>query len=132
MNRARTGGAHRLKNDILFIGALLLVLSLLGLSLFLFREEGDQILVTVDGAPYATYPLHTDTVVDIRTGENGEECNRLVIKDGKAFVEEATCPDGICAAHRPISYNGESIICRPNLVVVEVHAKNKTQPDIIV
>ena len=122
MIRTKNGGSRRLRNDVLFIGALLLLFSFLGLSLFLFRGEGDRVLVTVDGVEYASYPLNTDIVTDIRTGAAGEGHNRLVIKDGKAFVEEASCPDGICAAHRPIHREGESIVCLPHRLVVEIEA----------
>ena len=79
-----------------------------------------MIRVTVDGEEYGTYPLSEDAEVEIRTGKNGEQLNRLVIKDGVAYVETATCPDGICAAHKPISRDGESIICLPHKVVVAV------------
>ncbi len=132
MSRTKTGGSRRLKNDVLFIGALLLLFSFLGLSLFLFRGEGDRVLVTVDGVEYASYPLNTDIVTDIRTGAAGEGHNRLVIKDGKAFVEEASCPDGICAAHRPIHREGESIVCLPHRVVITVEKTDgKNEPDIL-
>ena len=74
----------------------------------------------MDGEEYGTYPLSEDTVVEIRTGKDGEELNRLIIRDGKAFVERATCPDGICSNHRPISRDGESIVCLPHKVVITV------------
>ena len=61
-----------------------------------------------------------------------EDFNRLVIKDGKASVESATCPDGICASHNPIHRKGESIVCLPNRVVITAHSVDSTQPDIIV
>ena len=108
------------RNDLILIGALLAVLLIAGAILLLTREEGTLIRVTVDGEDYGVYPLSKDVEVDIRTGKNGEQLNRLVIQDGKAFVETATCPDGICAAHKPISHDGESIICLPHKVVVAV------------
>ena len=90
-------------------------------------------VVTVDGVEYGRYPLHTDTAVEIRTGENGEQRNLLVIQDGKAYVENASCPDGICAGHRPINKTGESIVCLPHKVVVTVKsAEAQDQPDIVV
>ena len=117
-------GGRKLRNDLIFIGGLLAVLLVIALLTVFFQEEGDHVVVTVDGEVYATYPLSENLEVDIRTGENGEQVNRLVIRDGKAFVENATCPDGICAAHHPISRDGESIICLPHKVVVAVEAKS--------
>ena len=61
--------------------------------------------------------------------ENGT--NLLVIQDGYAWVAEASCPDGICSSHRPICHDGESIICLPNKVVIEIHRSSQNQPDII-
>ena len=114
------GSEKKRRNDLILIGILLAVLVLAGLAFFLLREEGDRVKVTVDGEEYGTYPLSEDTVVEIRTGKDGEELNRLIIRDGKAFVERATCPDGICSNHRPISRDGESIVCLPHKVVITV------------
>lgn len=129
---AKSGG-RKLRNDIIFIATLLTVVICLGLGIYFLRPAGDCVVVTVDGVEYGTYPLHTDTTVDIRTGENGEQHNRLVIKEGKAYVESASCPDGICAGHRPINKTGESIVCLPHKVVVTVRtADAQDQPDIVV
>ena len=57
--------------------------------------------------------------------------NILVIENGKAYVNQASCPDGICSSHRPIGNDGESIICLPNKVVVEIRTSDKNRPDVI-
>lgn len=120
-----------IRNDILFIAALLVIIALIGGGFFLFRPEGSTVTVTVGGEVYGTYSLSVNTVVDIETGEG--ELNRLVIQDGKAHVETATCPDGICSSHRPISRKGESIVCLPNRVVITVTDSNNQDegPDIV-
>ena len=115
----------KIRNDLILVGALVCVLLLVGGGLLLFRSEGDVVVVSVNGEEYATYPLGKDTVVDIRTGENGEQFNRLVIKDGKAYVEDANCPGGKgdrCTVHAPISYDWESIICAPHEIVIAVQS----------
>lgn len=119
------------RNDVIFIAVLLLMVSLIGAAFFFLRGEGDTVTVSVDGKHYGTYPLHTDLTLSICTGENGEEENLLVIRDGKAYVESATCPDGICAAHKPISREGESIVCLPHRVVITVQTSDGEEPDII-
>ena len=119
------------RNDVLFIAVLLLIVVLAGAAFFFLRGEGDSVTVSVDGKHYGTYPLHTDLTLSIRTGEGGEQQNLLVIRDGKALVESATCPDGICAAHKPISREGESIVCLPHRVVITVHTTDGEEPDII-
>ena len=89
--------------------------------------------MTVDGKEFGSYLLEEDVRVEIRTGAADEELNVLVIKDGEAFVETATCPDGICAGHKPISREGESIVCLPHKVVITVYVtEDKDTPDIVV
>jgi hypothetical protein len=120
------------KNDLIFILSLLLAVSLLGLGFLLFRPEGDTVTVTVDGQPRGAYSLAQDRAIEIVTGEADEHRNLLIIRDGEAYVSEASCPDGICAAHRPISRRGESIVCLPHRVVITVRTAGDTNvPDII-
>ena len=123
---------RHLRNDIFLIVALLLAVAIGGIYLFVFRGQGDVVKVTVNGELYGIYSLSQDIIEDIHTGENDKELNRLVIRDGKAFVESATCPDGICASHRPIFRDGESIVCLPHGVVITVTAAEKDDaPDIV-
>ena len=124
---------HKLRNDLILICGLLAMLALIGLAFWLFRGEGDTVVVEVDGKTFGTYSLSENRTVEIRTGEDGKELNLLVIKDGKAYVDTATCPDGICAAHRPISRDGESIVCLPHKVVITVKLSGgKSAPDLVV
>lgn len=130
---AAQSGGRKLKGDVIFIAVLLLLATLLGLVLLLTRKPGDTVIVTVDGEHYATFSLSEPLRHEIRTGENGEQINVLVIEDGQAFVQHASCPDGICAAHRAISYNRQSIVCLPHRVVITVHRQSTAdQPDVIV
>ena len=106
------------RNDVIFIAALLAVVAVAGACLSFFRGEGNSVTVSIDGTVVATYPLNVDRTEEILTEGGGH--NRLVIRDGKAYVESASCPDGICAAHKPIHREGESIVCLPNKVVITV------------
>ena len=131
MPTAKNGG-RKFRNDIIFISVLLVTVAMLGIFFFLFRGEGDTVTVEVDGKHFGTYTLSEERTVEIRTGKNGEELNLLVIKNGMAYVETATCPDGICAGHKPISREGESIVCLPHRVVIKTHtAKDQQKPDIV-
>ena len=122
-------GMSRLKNDVRFIVALLGIVLLAGLALLLFRSVGDTATVLLDGEVFAEYSLSENREIEIW---NGDGYNVLVIEGGKAFVKSASCPDGICVAHRPIEHNGESIVCLPNKMVVEIHTNSGDPPDIIV
>ena len=132
MNQSANNEKKRLwRNDVIFIAILVAVIAVAGACLYLFHGEGDTVTVSVDGKVIATYPLDVDRVEEIRT--DGDGLNRLVIKDGKAWVETASCPDGICAAHKPIYREGESIVCLPNKVVITVKTAETTdEPDIVI
>ena len=123
---SRTG--RKTRNDLILIAVLLLLVAGAALILFLSRTPGDTVVVTVDGQLWGEYSLSEDRTVEIK---NGDGYNLLVIEGGKAYVRQASCPDGICSSHRPISHNGESIICLPNKVVIEIRSSGSDQPDII-
>jgi hypothetical protein len=118
----------KLKNDLIFISVLLLLVSVSAIGYFFFSPEGDVVTVTVAGEFYGEYSLHENRSVVIRT-ETTE--NILTVRDGKAYMESASCPDGLCEKHRPIFRNGESIICLPNQVVLTVTSQNEEAPDIV-
>ena len=44
----------------------------------------------------------------------------LIIKDGEAYMQEADCPNQICVHHSPVSHKGETIVCLPNRVIIEI------------
>ena len=120
---------RKLRNDVILIAALLAVVTVAGLCLWLARGEGNTVTVTVDGDVYGVYSLTEEREVVITTARGN---NTLVIRDGKALVTEADCPDGICAGHRPIHRAGESIVCLPHKVVVTVSAAAEDAPDVVV
>ena len=67
---------------------------------------------------------------DTSSGSSSGHCH-LSIRDGYADVTEATCPDLICAKHRPISRQGEAIICLPNRIVIEVISSKQYDVDAV-
>ena len=131
MEKQKTTNKRHVRNDIILVSVLLLFAIAFGIYLFFFRATGDAVKVTVNGKPYATYSLSENREVNIYT-RNNQQLNRLIVKGGKAFIETATCPDKICAEHRAIFRDGESIVCLPNRVVVTVIKSDKTDaPDAV-
>ena len=124
----REDNSKKTKNDIILIASLLLVVIAVVACLWLFGAKAEVVVVKIDGETVSEYSLDEDCEVEIKSGDG---YNILIIEDGKARVERASCPDGICSEHRPISRGGESIICLPNKVVIEVHASSNDEPDII-
>ena len=121
------------KNDIVLIAALLLiaVLAYVGMSIYQGQITKDAVAyVTIDGVEYGSYPLEIDVTERIELPDGSY--NLLVIKDGKADVTEASCPDGICVNHRAIDKQGQSIVCLPNKVVVEIQNSEESEIDFVV
>lgn len=113
---------------------LLVILLAVGVLLFFFlrinRPEGGTVVVRVSGEQYGSYDLRTDQEIEI-TGKDGGT-NLLQIRDGKASVTQASCPDLLCVHQAAVSRQGESIICLPNEVVVEISAaKEETTYDVL-
>lgn len=119
------------RNDIILLVGIL-VLSALLFGLFRLRqtsETGTYAVVSVKGKEYGRYLLSENQVCEI-AGPLG--MNRLIIKDGKVWMEEAVCPDHYCIKQGDISNTGEQIICLPNGIIVEVIGGEENGLDAIV
>ena len=115
------------RNDII-LAVILLLVSVAGFLLYKsLQTEGDFVVVSVDNVTVARFSLSEDTEYKIN-GVSG--CNTLVIKDGKADITLADCPDGICANHAPVSKVGDAIVCLPHRVVVKIVSGKNSQEEI--
>lgn len=56
--------------------------------------------------------------------------NKVLVKDGKVWVQESNCPDQICVHMAPIEKVGETIICLPHEFLVEIKADKKAPDDL--
>ena len=108
------------KNDVILLISLLCLSLLALLLLFIFfGNTGEVAVVTVNGEEIARLSLAEDTELLIE-GVNGT--NYLVIRDGSAFLTDATCPDRICV-HTGAADPLRSIVCVPNRVVITVETE---------
>ena len=115
---------RKIKNDII-LAVIVIVVAATGLLLLnIFKTEGSFAVIKIDGKETERYPLSVNTEVVIETGDDGR--NTLVIEDNKAFMKDANCPDKICEGHSKISYKGETIVCLPHKVVIEIVADEAT------
>lgn len=118
------------KNDIIMI-SIIVVLALASYAAVNFyggqKTKDAQAVVTIDGREYGTYPLSEDTRVRIESENEGY--NILLIEDGAASIEEASCPDKICVRHKHIDKTGETLVCLPNKVVVEIKNGEEAEVD---
>ena len=115
------------KKDFLLGGGILAVALVLFLVMKVTGSEaGNRIQITVDGEVYGTYSLTEDQVIEVK---DGDFYNRIRIEDGKAYMEEANCPDGYCERQGKISGGAQTIVCLPHKLVVEVLEADDTSRD---
>ncbi|HOQ14581.1 MAG TPA: NusG domain II-containing protein [Bacillota bacterium] len=111
------------KQRIITDVALIILLAVIAGGAYFFwlfsRNAGAYAVVYIDGEEVARYPLDTNIEVTFSTYD-GRSFNTLVIRDGKADVTDAGCPDRICVNMRSISFEGETITCLPNKLVVKI------------
>ena len=104
---------------------LILAIALVGLCLLFFNGRkstpGSSVVVEVDGKTVASYPLDTDGVFVLNGGTN-----TLEIKDGKARISDADCPNMQCVRQGWISRGGQSIVCLPNKLIVTVTSSDRS------
>lgn len=87
-------------------------------------------VVKIDGNDHKEFLLSED--VDYTIGFEDGRYNKLVIKDGFAKIIEASCPDKICVNHQKIQKLGETIVCLPNKVMIEIESEDISDLDAIV
>ena len=86
---------------------------------------GAAAVIKINGEIYAEAALDRDQDVEIYDGD-GKLVNIARIKDGKASIVYAACPDKRCTRQ-----TGAFIVCLPNRVTVET-VKTKKDFDIII
>ncbi len=108
---------RKTRNDIITV-CLLLVLVASALLVFkIGKTQGNSVEVLSGGEKIFSLPLseNTERIIESKNGTN-----ILVIKNGKASVRSASCPDKICANHNAVFRVGETIVCLPNELVIRV------------
>lgn len=115
------------KMDFILIAAVLALAAALYFSGILRPgEAGGEAVIYVDGKEYQRLPLDKDTKVQIDVNGN---MNVVMIQDGYADVTDADCPDKLCVNQRKIRLEGETIVCLPHKLVVEIIGGEKQEID---
>lgn len=101
------------KKRTLYLSLLILIAA--GAFLFFnsLKPQGKRVAVCVNES-CSYYDLASDQTVAIG------KSNVLIIENGLAYMDAASCPDQICVKTGKISLLNQTIICLPNRVVVEI------------
>lgn len=115
--------------DVIFLTGLFLCGIVLTVGIFAFSHTGQMVRITIDGAVYGTYPLGKNQRIPVE--QDGETINVVLIEDGTARMEQATCPDGLCMRQGAISRERQTIVCLPHKLVVEVYGSHEQEYDTV-
>ena len=97
-----------------FIIGILIFLLALGIWIYPYmQEEGKLCRITVDGKLHSEISLSDDCEVKL------SGCI-VKVRDGEVYVTDSDCPDKVCENTGKISKSGESIICVPNRISIEI------------
>ena len=80
-------------------------------------SEAERVTATVNGELYGFYDLSEDQ--DITVEQNGHK-NVFRIKGGSVHMIEADCHGHDCIRQGRISKSGQTIVCLPNKLVLEI------------
>lgn len=116
------------KDIMLLLGLLICGVIVLCVTVFM-KKEGNSIIVQQNGRTIMELSLEDNGTYVI---EDGDYYNKLVIKDGVVYVEDANCKDVICVQHGAISKVNETITCLPHKLIVYVVGDNVSETDAVV
>lgn len=145
------------KADIILIVVCLLTAVFLGVFFIVYREAGSTVRIMYDGIELRKidlYSAQTDSETGAGSGyylityrddvasveyfrykpepklPEGTGYNLIWVTDGTVIMEVSDCRDQICVHHKPVSSKGESIICLPHKLVVEIIGGENTAVNI--
>lgn len=113
--------------DWIILAAILLLAGGLALFLFFGGQGKTYCVIRQSRAIIKVLPMDMDTAFVVV----GRYENTVEIQDHQVRVVHSTCPNGICAASGSIDKAGQSIICLPNEVVVELVQDVPAEVDVV-
>jgi len=102
--------------DFLAILLSLLVIGAFSISAYAGKDAPQDVAIEASGVRWI-YPLNVDRQERV-PGPLGDTV--VIIKGGRAFVDDSPCPDKLCVHMPAISRPGQWIACLPNRVFVRV------------
>ena len=94
------------------------------------KKPGETAVVTVDGKVVKELPLSRDTnEIEIEGYQGG--INRIVVSEGWVYMSYADCPDELCVHTGRIRNTGETIVCLPHRVVIEIKGGEEVYDSVV-
>lgn len=112
------------KKDIIFIICLVAIGFAFSMISY-FSAKGEAAVVRYNG--------ETVEKIDLSAEYYERKINgvTVVCEDGSVYIKDSSCPDKVCVRSGKLSNSGESAVCVPNKVSVEIVGKSEKMPDAI-
>ena len=120
---------QKIKADFIIIGCVCILALFFFLLSFFVGMKGEGTVVVTQEDKVTEYPLSQNTTFSVFHEDGGY--NLIMIQDGYVRVTDADCPDKLCVKQRSISKNGESIICLPHKLVVQITSGKESDLDAV-
>ncbi len=118
----------KLRKDLMLLFGILLAAFFCWLAASLSgRRTPAVVRIFQDGREISVYPVSEDVTMTIPYGE--VNYNVMLINNGQVSVRDADCPDKLCVKQKAISKNGESIICLPHKLVIQIESEEESGLD---
>lgn len=101
------------KGDIFIILSVVAVFVASIVLLFAVSKQGSRVIIKQNNKIVYDKSIAINNTVKT-------ESNTVTIKDGKVYMSQSNCKNQICVKTNEIKKKGESIICLPNKVTVEI------------
>ena len=101
------------RGDIIITATVVLAAAILSLIITFTASAGRKVVIKQNNEVLYELQLAKDEKIEL-------EGNTVEIKDGEVDVINASCKNQICVRHKKINKKGESIVCLPNKVIVEI------------
>jgi len=101
------------KGDVVLIISVLLVALCSFIAIFFVKKEGKTIVVKENNKIVYEGSIIEDKTINL-------DGNTVVIEKSAVYMKNATCKNQICVHHKKISSKGETIVCLPHKVIVEI------------
>lgn len=115
------------KKDMILIAVVLVIALISFMMIKVTQKDGKEVIVTVNGEEVYKTSIKKEQTYKIPV-KNGT--NIMQIKDGKVTMKQADCKDQICADHKAIEKSGETIVCLPHKVVIEIKSQNGKEQEL--
>lgn len=118
------------KGDIVIIvvGLVSAALVYFGYQLSFDQTTSRLLVVRSEGVIVSELAIDATTQASY-TVDNQYGSNTIIVNNGHVYISEATCCNQICVKDGPIEKIGQSLICLPNRVTVEIMGKSNGEVD---